>query len=789
MRKENARLQGQLECCSKDAGAGSASEAELEQLRRELQEIRREKVRLEVDLATTKSSDEYDALAAEACQLREECSGLRRAKLDAELSLEKSSAQLEVAQAQAARAEHATNEMTILKVKHDDLQVQFQRVQAQKTALEERSQGDEATRGELRELRLEKIRLEGDLETSKMKEAAIAEKLRNSERAAMELAQQRQRVMAAESELDVSRKQVNSLKEQVAQLANEGRSSRTDSLDQLRNELLSRIEKPRPSALPHSTSGFEEAEPDMPREGERKTLLNQRALFEQLKQQFNDAKAADASPAAQAAEEDMQASAARLQQRELELEEELRQVRKENVELSIRIQSLEDEARSHKNESSTVLASSAAKEAEIHDLRLQVEQEISATRRQGSEIVELQDKLAAATSDAASAKRRLTSVEEDLHRAEDDAKATQLKARRLEDEASALQRKCSELQAQLGDAQAGREALTAQIEAHKADAEHCRSNLEHAERRKIEVESRVQMLESESERLRAELLDANAEKAKIKQVVEDLMRAEEANKTEELKKELQQAKSRASYFEREYNASKSLNSEMTRVMSQMTQAVAEKSDEKGDFAQQNRLLQKQLELKSQEVRTAKLERDDVQKQLDALQSTGTYYQDRYRDSQEELRNLRHEHSISSATSSKLKLRVESLQKEIEDIKSQNAKLNYEARAVADDTSKIDRYELHVKELQQRLKQQDEELDKSQAFAAKSQAVNDCLNTLLVLETEQTSLYEASFSVSDPNLSQKFDMKKNKAQSVISRLNEIMSEEERPSIAYMDQRYR
>merc|ERR1711972_435761 len=107
----------------------------------------------------------------------------------------------------------------------------------------------------------------------------------------------------------------------------------------------------------------------------------------------------------------------------------------------------------------------------------------------------------------------------------------------------------------------------------------------------------------------------------------------------------------------------------------------------------------------------------------------------------------------------------------------------------DDSQKIDRYGSHVRELQRRLRAQDEELDQSKAFAAKSQAVNDCLNTLLVLESEQTSLYESSFHVRDPALMTQFDQKKSKAQSVISRLNEIMTEEERPSIAYLQRSYR
>jgi len=780
LRKTNAKLQGQLEA-GVAAPASSHTEAEVEQLRREVQELRRDKVRLEVDLATAKSAEEYDALSAEAGELREECSNLRRAKLDAELQLEQRSAQLDASRAQAARLEQTAQEINAMRIAHDDLQVQFQRISAQKSALEERSQGDEVARTELRQLRLEKMRLEGELETSKMKEAAISEKLKNSERAAIELQQQRQRLSVAHSELDVSKQHVASLKEQVAQLTRDSSASRSDSLEQLRSELLSRIEtQPRPSLLPGGNNAAASIDAGLAPDGERKTLLNQRAIFEQLKQQFQEAK--DSSPVNDSA------PLPDIGVPDPELEEELRRVRKENVDLNIRIESLQDELRHKQSEATTLCSSSGAMQAEIQDLRFQLEQEFASSKRQAADIADLQDKLAAADSEASSARGRLVAAEENFVRAEEENKAAQLRCRRLEDDMSGLERRAQELQSLASDSSAQREALAAELEAQQAVAEQCRSQQELAERGRLEAESSLRFLESENERVKAELLDAQMEKTKIKQIMDDLVQADLSNKAEELKRDIEKYKTRAAYFEREYNNSKQLNSEMTKVMSQMTQAVAERSDEKSDMSAQNRMLHKQLEAKTQELRSAKVDRDEVQKQLDALQSSGNFYQDRYRDAQEELRSLRHEHSISSATSAKLKSRVESLQKEVEDLKAQIAKSNYEARASADDVGKVDRYESHLRELQQKLRAQDEELDRSQAFAAKSQAVNDCLNTLLVLESEQTSLYESAFEIKDSDLLSQFDQKKSKAQSVISRLNQIMTEEERPSIAYMDKRY-
>lgn len=781
-RKENARLQGMLDGKGSDDNShGTAAQFELEQLRRDLHEMRRDKVRLEVDLATAKSSEEYEALSSEAACLREELSVVRREKLDTELQLEQRSSQLDSLKSQAAAADQIISQTETLKVAHDELQVQFQRVQAQKSGLEDRGRVDDTVRGELRELRLEKIRLEGELETSKMKEAAITDKFRNNERAIQEMQQAKTRAHAVETELEASRKHVMSLREQVDKLTKEGNVGRSSALDELRIEMMQRIEaKPRPSMLPSNGVGETAGEHAG---GERKTLLDQRAMLEKLRQQFNDAKVSSVT------EDQADAVPPDAHTRELELEEEIRQVRKDNVELNIRVESLQDEIKQKRDESSCLLRSSSTWQAEVHDLKLQLEHEANSSKRQAADLVEQQERLLDAQARAAAAREQLVAAGEARQRAEEEVRAAELRARRAEEELPALERRAQLQQEQLAAAQAAKQALVAQLEEQRALVEHSRSAVEQLERRKLELDSNLFSLESENERLKAEVMDAASERDKIKQVVEDLVRAEQESKADELRRDVDKYKARAAYFEREYNNSKQLNGEMTKLMSQMTQAVAERTDEKGDMTNQNRLLSKQLEGKIQDLRTAKLERDEARNQLDALQSTGNYYQEKYRVAQEELRALKHEHSIAAATNSKLKMRVESLQKDSEEVKTQNGRLQYEARALGDDTVKIDRYEQHVRELQQKLANQDQELEKSQAFAAKSQALNDCLNTLLVLESEQTNLYETSCPVNDPLLVSQVSARRKKAQTVMSRLHEIMSEEERPSIAFMSSRNR
>mmetsp|Transcript_112673 Transcript_112673/g.313389 ORF Transcript_112673/g.313389 Transcript_112673/m.313389 type:complete len:1773 (-) Transcript_112673:269-5587(-) len=780
LRKENARLLGELEC-RPAGGTSGVSSAELDQLRQELQAVRHEKVKLEVDMVAMKSAKEYEALAAEVCQLKEECSTLQRSKLDAQVQLEQRTAQLDAAQAQAARAEQAVGELSALRAAHDELQVQLQRVQAQKAALDQRVQAEDGAQAELREMRLEKMRLEGDLETSRMREQAMTEKLKGVEMGSVEVHQQRQKISTLESELDASKKHVGRLTEQLKQMTQDGSASRTQSLDQLRSELLARIEaKPsipsaRPSIVPSGVGELGEVE-------DRKTLLNQRAIFEQIKQQFNDA----TNPAAVNIDDvtlDAPGS------REAELEEELRQVTKENVDLNIRITALQDELKDKSSEASHLLKSSSMVQAELADLRCNLEQETQAARRSAAETAELREKLVGAEGELASVRRRLVAAEERLVRTEEEAKAVQARAMRMEEERESFERRARELQVQASDAISRERDAALQLEQQRQLAEQHRHAAEIAERARIQGESSAHCFEAENERLKVELSDANNERTKIRQVVDELLKAEHENNGAQLRKEVDKWKTRAAYFEREYQQSKQLNNEMTKVMSQMTQAVSERSDETTDVTKQNKLLMKQLHDKAQEVRAAKLERDEVQKQLDSLQSQGTHFQEKYREACDELRTLRQEHSVSTATSSKLKLRIESLQKETDDLKTQLARVTMESRANVDDSARIEKYEQHVRDLQMKLRAQDEELDRSQAFAAKSQAVNDCLNTLLVLESEQTSLYEMACPITDQALMCQFDAKKSKAQTVITRLNEIMTEEERPSIAFLQRSYR
>jgi len=111
-------------------------------------------------------------------------------------------------------------------------------------------------------------------------------------------------------------------------------------------------------------------------------------------------------------------------------------------------------------------------------------------------------------------------------------------------------------------------------------------------------------------------------------------------------------------------------------------------------------------------------------------------------------------------------------------------MGLEARSTGDDSSRIEKYENHVRELQQKIVSKEADIEHSQVFIARSQAVNDCLNTLLVLESEQTSLYEMACPIQDDSIRTQLEAKKTKAHHVIERLNDIVNEDERPSIAFL-----
>jgi len=423
----------------------------------------------------------------------------------------------------------------------------------------------------------------------------------------------------------------------------------------------------------------------------------------------------------------------------------------------------------------------------------QIGQEEAEVRRTQNDQRNMQERLKDVESDNIGIRKRCAAVEERLLQAEEECQMGQQRIDRLTEDCNAYELRARELQKAASGSTAKERELESQVEEQNLELERYRELHGASERRRISGESQLQSLETENESLRAELLDTSNERVKINQVLEDVMREEAAKRKEEVdhyEAELDKWKGRANYYEREYTQSKQLNSEMTKVMSQMTMSVSEKSEQTGDVNKQNRTLLKQLEQKTHELKTARQEKEEIQKQFDSQQSMGSYFQEKYKEASNELRVLKQEHSVATASAQKLKGRVELLQQENETMKTSQSKLLQEVRSggYSPDQAQIEKYEQHLRELQQKILKKDEEMEHSQACFQKSQMVNDCLNTLLSLESAQTNLYESSCHIQDEGLRSEIDSKKTKAQTVIGRLNNIMSEEDdrssRPNLAYL-----
>jgi len=305
------------------------------------------------------------------------------------------------------------------------------------------------------------------------------------------------------------------------------------------------------------------------------------------------------------------------------------------------------------------------------------------------------------------------------------------------------------------------------------EIEHYRELHETSERKRVCGDDQLQSMEKTQESLRAELLEARNECMKVKHAFDDTMRVEATQRRDETllhEGELEKWKTHANHFEQEYKRLKQLNGEMTKMMSQMTTHMGERSEESGDVNKKNRTLLKQLEQKSQELKTARFEKEEMQKQFDSMQSHGTYFQEKFREAQNELKTLKQEHSVSTALAQKLKGRVELLQQENDAMTASKSKLLQESRSgLTSEQAQIEKYTLHLKELEQKVFKNDEEMERSHG-------VSDSLKASRAMESSKPS-YEPSHLTQDGAFRSDITSKKSKAQTVIGRLNNIMTHDD------------
>merc|ERR1711871_516072 len=94
----------------------------------------------------------------------------------------------------------------------------------------------------------------------------------------------------------------------------------------------------------------------------------------------------------------------------------------------IQIESLGDDLRSKRSEATQLLESSSLLQAELQDLKFQLESESAAARRQAAEASDMQAKLRSSEEELSSMRKRLFAAEEHLVRVEEEAKAIQIRA-------------------------------------------------------------------------------------------------------------------------------------------------------------------------------------------------------------------------------------------------------------------------------------------------------------------------------------------------------------------------
>merc|ERR1711871_678810 len=120
---------------------------------------------------------------------------------------------------------------------------------------------------------------------------------------------------------------------------------------------------------------------------------------------------------------------------------------------------------------------------------------------------------------------------------------------------------------------------------------------------------------------------------------------------------------------------------MTSAVGHITQAASERSGDLSEIQQMNAHLQRQHERKDQELKLAKRETEDVQSQLENVQSSCTYFQNKYKTAAAEAKKLQQDCASASEkaeqfaqVAAQAKREVEQLRLQLGTLQSQNAQL-------------------------------------------------------------------------------------------------------------------
>lgn len=173
---------------------------------------------------------------------------------------------------------------------------------------------------------------------------------------------------------------------------------------------------------------------------------------------------------------------------------------------------------------------------------------------------------------------------------------------------------------------------------------------------------------SEVERLRKETRDKDIEVARLKQLLDDVQ------KSHAPMVELQKWRQRAQELEHQYQHVMHYNKEMASAVGHMTQVASERGGAWADTQQLSERLQREVERKDQELKMIELERADMQKQWENVQSSCTYFQNKYKTTDAEKKKLQQEHAAMSEKATVLATMVATSQRETELLKAQISQL-------------------------------------------------------------------------------------------------------------------
>jgi len=249
----------------------------------------------------------------------------------------------------------------------------------------------------------------------------------------------------------------------------------------------------------------------------------------------------------------------------------------------------------------------------------------------------------------------------------------------------------------------------------------------------------------EKDRLENELRSRENELANLKQVLEGVMDAHAPVQ------ELQRWKARAESLEQEYNKAMRHNREMSSAVGHMTNAASAQGGDLSSLQLRNQQLLRDHQKKEQELKTVELEKQDLQAQMENVDSSCRYFQNKYKATAAELRAEQKEHAKAVEGLAQAKAQISELSREREGLRARSAKLS---------------------------QQQAELLGQSQEQMHRLQASEDCLKKLLSVHSEELHAVEtvlrASRDVSSQELQEKLHDSREKVRSTAGRLRALLS---------------